>query len=284
MIVGVLGPAGSYSDKAAKGWMKKQGIDGKASLLYYDDITDTFSAVIEGRTDMGIVPIENSIEGSVGITLDLLLETDVTIIGEVVVPIEHCLLSKGKISDIRIILSHPQALAQCRQFIRTHFKDVEIRTTGSTSHAAKLANEFEEMAAIASKESAEAYGLNILMPNIQDREQNHTRFIAIKRSDRENDETNAIDAYIHKTSIITYIGNDRAGSLYEILGEFAKRNINLTRIESRPSKRSLGDYLFYIDLEGSTSDAIIKDALYHIDSKVSMLKVLGSYNGYQLDR
>ncbi|SET02104.1 prephenate dehydratase [Methanococcoides vulcani] len=283
MIVGVLGPAGSYSDKAAKGWMEKQGITGKASLLYYDDITDTFSAVIEGRTDIGIVPIENSIEGSVGITLDLLLETDVTIIGEVVVPIKHCLLSKGKISDIRIILSHPQALAQCRQFIRTHFKDVEIRTTGSTSHAAKLANEFEEMAAIASKESAEAYGLNVLMPNIQDREQNHTRFIAIQRTDREVDESNTNDAYVRKTSIIAYIGNDRAGSLYEILGEFAKRNINLTRIESRPSKRSLGDYLFYIDLEGSTSDADIRDALYHIESKVSMLKVLGSYSGYRLE-
>ncbi|UGV41282.1 prephenate dehydratase [Methanococcoides orientis] len=283
MIVGVLGPAGSYSDKAAKGWMKKQGIDGKASLLYYDDITDTFSAVIEGRTDMGIVPIENSIEGSVGITLDLLLESDVTIIGEIVVPIKHCLLSKGKISDIRIILSHPQALAQCRQFIRTHFKDVEIRTTGSTSHAAKLANEFEEMAAIASEESAKAYGLNILMPNIQDREQNHTRFIAIRKNDKEMDESNINEADIHKTSVIVYIGNDRAGSLYEILGEFAKRDINLTRIESRPSKRSLGDYLFYIDLEGNTSDAVIKDALYHIDSKVSMLKVLGSYNGYLLD-
>lgn len=283
MIVGVLGPAGSYSDKAAKGWMQKQGISGKASLLYYDDISDTFSAVIEGRTDIGIVPIENSIEGSVGITLDLLLENDVTIVGEIVVPIEHCLLSRGKISDIRVILSHPQALAQCRQFIKTHFKDVEIRTTGSTSHAAKLANEFEEMAAIASKESAEAYGLNILMPNIQDREQNHTRFIAIRKNDSKTCETNTNDAYIHKTSIIAYIGNDRAGSLYELLGEFAKRDINLTRIESRPSKRSLGDYLFYIDLEGSTSDAIIKDALYHIESKVSMLKVLGSYKGYQLD-
>ena len=97
MIVGVLGPAGSYSDKAAKGWMKKQGIEEKASLLYYDDISDTFAAVIEGKTDMGIVPIENSIEGSVGVTLDLLLESNVSIIGEVVVPIEHCLLSRGKI-------------------------------------------------------------------------------------------------------------------------------------------------------------------------------------------
>ncbi|WP_440952164.1 prephenate dehydratase [Methanococcoides sp. FTZ1] len=283
MIVGVLGPAGSYSDKAAKGWIKKQGITDSSTLIYYDDISDTFSAVIEGRTDMGVVPIENSIEGSVGVTLDLLLESDVTIIGEIVVPIEHCLLSRGKMSDIRIILSHPQALAQCRQFIKTHFESVEIRTTGSTSHAAKLANEFDEMAAIASKESAEAYGLNILMPNIQDRKQNHTRFVAIRRTDRETVDTSTENAYVHKTSIIAYIGDDRAGSLYELLGEFAKRNINLTRIESRPSKRSLGDYLFYIDLEGNASDAIIKDALYHIESRVSMLKVLGSYNGYQLD-
>ncbi|MGM0771118.1 MAG: prephenate dehydratase [Halobacteriota archaeon] len=283
MIIGVLGPAGSYSDKAAKGWMEKQGISDSSSLLYYDDISDTFSAVIEGKTEIGIVPIENSIEGSVGITLDLLLDNDVTIIGEVVVPIGHCLLSRGKMDDIRVILSHPQALAQCRQFIRTHFKDVEIRTTGSTSHAAKLANEFEEMAAIASKESAEVYGLNILMPNIQDRKQNHTRFIAIRKTESKKTGTDTSNIYFQKTSIIAYIGNDRAGSLYELLGEFAKRNINLTRIESRPSKRSLGDYLFYIDLEGSTSDAVIKDALYHIESRVSMLKVLGSYNGYHLD-
>lgn len=101
MIVGVLGPTGSYSDKAAKGWMEKQGISDSSSLLYYDDISDTFSAVIEGKTEIGIVPIENSIEGSVGITLDLLLESDVTIIGEIVVPIEHCLLSRGKMDDIR---------------------------------------------------------------------------------------------------------------------------------------------------------------------------------------
>ncbi|MCM1985914.1 prephenate dehydratase [Methanococcoides seepicolus] len=283
MIIGVLGPAGSYSEKAAKGWISKESKTEGTSLVYYDDINDTFASVINGDSDIGIIPIENSIEGSVGITLDLLLESDMTIIGEIVVPIKHCLLSKGEMKDIKIIMSHPQALAQCSKFIRKHFKKAEIRTTGSTSHAAKLANEFCEMAAIASKESAREYGLKVLVPNIQDWEKNHTRFIVIKQGKWQEDEACIPKNDTCKTSIIADIDEDRPGSLYEIIGEFAKRDINLTRIESRPSKRSLGDYLFYIDIEGSTGDAVIKDALYYINSKVSMLKVLGSYNGYKLD-
>jgi prephenate dehydratase len=288
MIIGVLGPKGSYTEKAAQQWLAEKRINecgskcntgpenDSLSLQYCEDIQDVFSFLRDGSLDIGLVPVENSIEGSVGITLDMLLEHDVTIVGETVVAIEHCLLSKGRKEDIRIILSHPQALAQCRHFLKENFKGAELRTTGSTSHAARLATEFEEMAAIASRESAQTYGLNVLLSNIQDREHNQTLFLTIVRPDSSSIYSNHIgNAY--KTSIILYLDRDRPGALYEILGEFSLRKINLTRIESRPSKNKLGDYLFYIDLEGSTSDDNIKEAIYNIESKVGMLKMLGSY-------
>ena len=286
MKMGVLGPKGSYSEKAAKQWITEQESKNLVSLEYYNDIPDTISGIVDKTVEIGVVPIENSIEGSVGVTLDLLLENDISIIGEIVVPIEHCLLSKGTLSNIRVILSHPQALAQCRQFIKTHFKNAEIRTTGSTSHAAKLANEFSEMAAIASRESAKMYGLDILIPNIQDRKENQTRFIAIEAHDGASVETE-IDLSIpkndFKTSIIVYLKKDRPGALYELIGEFAKRDINMTRIESRPSKRELGDYIFYIDFAGHIYNANIKNALDNITSNVGMLKLLGSYPTCKLE-
>jgi prephenate dehydratase len=291
MIIGLLGPRGSYTEKAAKQWLAEKCRDqcgikcdndpenGDLSLEYCEDIQDVFSFLRAGSLDIGLVPVENSIEGSVGITLDMLLEHDVTIVGETVVEIEHCLLSRGRKEDIKIILSHPQGLAQCRQFLKENFRGVELRTTGSTSHAARLATEFEEMAAIASRESAQMYGLNILLSNIQDRKHNQTRFLVIVRSDCPPGihPIRTEDNSAYKTSIIVYLDRDRPGALYDILGDFSLRKINLTRIESRPSKKTLGDYLFYIDLEGSTSDDIIKEAIYNIRSKVGMLKMLGSY-------
>lgn len=280
MIVGVLGLKGSYSEKAAKQWIAENAADRTAVLEHCADIQEVFMLVDSRKCDLGVVPVENSIEGTVGITLDMLLENKVCIIGETVVTIKHCLLSRGKKENIRVILSHPQGLGQCRQFLREHFHEAELRTTGSTSHAAKLATEFEEMAAIASPETADVYNLNIVMPDIQDRKYNHTRFIVIVKDqdcyttvqDSAKDEKR-----IYKTSIVVYLDRDRPGALYSILGEFASRNINLSKIESRPSKKVLGDYVFYIDFEGSIQNDIIKEALYNIESKVGMLKMLGSY-------
>ena len=158
MIIGVMGPEGSYSEKAAKLWTAKYKLCG-AEFRYFADIEDTLLAAVQGKSDLSVIPVENSIEGSVGVTLDLLLEKNVRIVGEVVVKIEHCLLAKGRLDEIRIILSHPQGLAQCRHFLKKHFPGTELRSTGSTSHAARLAGEFEEMAAIASPEAAECYRL-----------------------------------------------------------------------------------------------------------------------------
>jgi prephenate dehydratase len=210
-------------------------------------------------------------------------------VGEIVVKIEHCLLSKGGPEKIKVILTHPQGLAQCRHFLKKNFPEAELRSTGSTSHAARLAGEFEEMAAIASPEAAECYRLKVLLPNIQDRKENYTRFIAMRAVEKspakqvlcaaedkpDKPESSGLSAC--KTSIIVYLEKDRPGALYEILGAFAKNNINLTRIESRPSKKELGDYYFYIDFEGHTSDVLIEETIKDIKSKTDTLKLLGSY-------
>lgn len=335
MIVGVMGPEGSYSERAAKLWALKNGLK-DTEFMYFADIEDAFLAAVKGKADISVIPVENSIEGSVGVTLDLLLENGVVIVGEIVVKIEHCLLSKGEPEKIRVILSHPQGLAQCRHFLKKHFPQAELRSTGSTSHAARLAGEFEEMAAIASPEAAERYGLKILLSNIQDRKENHTRFLIIRAKEKISSEQtlevtgaesepysnpcrNAENKFRSepetgkekvspstcKTSLIVYLEKDRPGALYELLGVFAKRGINLTKIESRPSKRELGDYYFYIDFEGHTGDALIKDALEDIkskadtkpetdigsktvtesevvrESKSNILKVLGSYPAFR---
>ncbi|MGB9928335.1 MAG: prephenate dehydratase [Methanosarcina sp.] len=313
MRIGVLGPEGSYSEKAAKIWVLKNNLT-DIEFQYFGDIEDAFLAAVQEKSDISIIPVENSIEGSVGVTLDLLLEKEIVIIAEIVVKIEHCLLSKGRPEDIRVILSHPQGLAQCRHFLKQHFPEAELRSTGSTSHAARLSGEFEEMAAIASPEAAECYNLKILLSNIQDRKENYTRFLAIKNAKEESEDKDLpllcpesssdksserkksehesesgdsdpqdcerfiCEASIYKTSIIVYLEKDRPGALYEILGAFAKRKINLTKIESRPSKRELGDYYFYIDLQGYAGDSIIKGALEEIRAKTDTLKVLGSYS------
>jgi prephenate dehydratase len=260
--VGVLGPKGTFSERAAVRWCP----DGE--IVYYDDIEDVITAVGMSEVEVGVVPIENSLVGAVGVTMDLLYRTDVKMVGEVNEPIVHCLL--GRSNKVRVIISHPQALAQCRQYIKKRYPGVELRTTGSTSHAAKLAQEFPEMAAIASAECVKLYGLQILERNVQDYGKNVTRFAVVG---------------LHipgatgqdKTSVVVHIDKDRPGALYEILAEFASRNINLTRIESRPSRKGIGDYNFYIDLEGHISDAKVTEALAGIEIKATRVKVLGSY-------
>lgn len=264
MIIGILGPEGTFSEKAAKIWRRK------AKLKYYDDIPEIFKEISEGKVDFAIVPIENSLEGSVIATLNLLLESDLKIAGEIIIPIDHCLLSKGKLSSIKVIVSHPQALAQCSKFLKLKFPNAELRTVGSTAHAAKLAMEFEEMAAVASEEAAGKYGLNVLMRAIQDERENYTRFAVLAREIPRPSKRN-------KTSIVVHLKENRPGALYEFLGVFAKRNINLTKIESRPSKKALGDYLFFIDFEGHIRDRAVVEALEEAEEMVDKLKVLGSY-------
>lgn len=264
MKIGVLGPEGSYSEKAAQRYAPPQ-----ATLVYFSDFEDILQAVESGSLDAGVVPIENSLEGAIGLTMDLLLRLQVSIIGEVNLPIKHCLVGRGE-GEIKIILSHPQALAQCRQYIKEHFPNADIQTTGSTSHAAKLAQEFPEMAAVAGAGAAEKYGLKVLAREIQDGSENVTRFAVVGRS-------MPAATGRDKTSLVIYLQRDRPGALHEILHEFACRGINLTRIESRPSRKALGDYYFYMDLEGHKSDSDVREALAGVEEKATLVKVLGSY-------
>lgn len=266
MKIGVLGPEGTYSESAAVRWAREVP---DVRLVYFSDFEGVLRSVESGELDAGVVPVENSLEGAVTSVMDLLLHLEIVIAGEINLPIKQCLVGRGE-SEIKIILSHPQALAQCRQYLRKNYPQAEIRTTGSTSHAARLAQEFPEMAAIAGAGAAERYGLRVLARGIQDEPDNVTRFIVVaKRIPRMSGRD--------KTSLVIYLQRDRPGALFSILQEFAERSINLTRIESRPSRKGLGDYYFYIDLEGHMSEDAVSSALMAIGKKASMVKVLGSY-------
>lgn len=264
MKLGLLGPEGTFSEVAARKWKPD------AELVFFDDMELAAKCVDNGVCSESIVPVENSVEGPVIVVHEVLLHMKSCIVGEVIVPIQQCLLSRGKASEIKVILSHPQALGQCRRYLREHFPQAEIRATGSTSHAARLAQEFPEMAAIGSAASAEHYHLNILAKGIQDSDANYTRFIVIGKN---------VPAPTgqDKTSLAVYLDRDRPGALYEFLGEFARRNINMTRIESRPSRLALGDYWFFIDVEGHCKEAPMAEAICSLQGKTGKLKVLGSY-------
>ena len=262
--IGVLGPGGTFSEKAAKKY--RPG----SNLHYFRDFEEVIAAVEGGEVEIGVVPLENSLEGSVGMTLDALLRRDVKITGEINLRVRHCLLGVGRPEEVKVILSHPQALAQCRGYLKRRFPEAELRTTGSTSHAAKLAQEFPEMAAIADAEAAGRYGLSVIERNVQDSDQNVTRFVVVGL---KGPEPTGKD----KTSLAIYLERAEPGALWKVLGEFAKRRINLTKIESRPSKRGLGDYYFFIDLEGHVSDPFVQEAIARIRERAAMTKVLGSY-------
>ena len=262
--VGVLGPEGTFSEKAARRLVPD------ADIRYFTDFDEVIAAVEISDLDIGVVPLENSLEGSVGQTLDALLGRDVQIVGEMNLQVRHCLLGRGSPGDVKVILSHPQALAQCRGYLKRRFSGAEQRMTGSTSHAARLAQEFPEMAAIADVEAAERYGLAIIDRNVQDSDENVTRFAVVGRSTPE-------PTGFDKTSLAIYLERAEAGALWEVLGEFAVRKINLTKIESRPSKMGLGDYYFFIDLEGHVTDPPVDEALARIRKRAAITKVLGSY-------
>jgi prephenate dehydratase len=265
MKIGVLGPEGTNTETAALrlGYTEDQ-------LRYYITIEEEANDVINGTIDCGVMPLENSIEGSVGATLDLLLHLDVQIVREIVIPIHHSLAALQG-ADIEVIYSHWQAIAQCSKFSRTFGK--EVIAVSSTSNAARIASQDRRAAAITSYNAAHRYGLQILREDIQDFKDNFTRFIVIAQ---EGSMRNKMEKY--KTSVVIKLTSNKPGALYEALYGFARRKINLTKIESRPTKKALGDYLFYIDMEGHFQDETIRETLDELRPQVQMLKVLGSYS------
>lgn len=273
MEIGILGPEGTFSETAAMLWLKEGGRIDNFAIKYYETIFDVSETVLKKEVNYGIVPIENSLEGSVGDTLDVLSSEnadEMQIVGEVLVPIRICLLFNGSFPEIKKIASHHHALAQCKQFIRERLKGVALKYVDSTASAAKLAAQSEQIAALASAEAAKMYGVNILAEDVQDKD-SVTRFVVLSSSGMKAAPTGK-----DKTSILLYV-KERPGALYAVLGEFALRGLNLTKIESRPSKRALGDYMFYIDCEGHLEEAEIKEALKGVEKKATMLKILGTY-------
>ena len=240
-------------------------------LVGFNSILDVLEAVNNNEVDVGVVPIENSIEGPVGVTLDLMMhDYDLKIRREIIIPISHNLLINpdATIGDIKYVYSHIQALSQCRKF--TDSMDVVVNSTPSTSAAAEMIRGRKDSASIGTKRAAEIYGLKIAASDIQDYKNNVTRFVVLGKTDHYptgND----------KTSVVFSMVEDKPGGLYHILEIFAKYDINLTKIESRPSKEKLGRYIFFIDFEGHRNDESILRILDIIRANVEFLKVLGSY-------
>ncbi len=267
-IVGYLGPRGTFSEEAALLYQKKSG----CSLKQYPTIAAVIEAVRTGEAARGLVPLENRLEGGVGATMDYLAGSeDIFIRCELYYPIRHCLMSESKIKIDRIkaLLSHPHALGQCSEFIKMHLPGVECLPVESTAAAAKSLVGRPGRAAIAPRRAAELHNLFLLREGIEDNRDNATRFIIVAREDQRatgND----------KTSLMLTIA-DRPGSLYRVLGCFARRGINLTRIESRPSRRIIGDWLFFIDCEGHRLELEKTGLWAEAGREVTFLKLLGSY-------
>jgi len=267
--VGYLGPAGTFSEEAVLRYLE----GGEGVPVPCRSLVEIFDGVSAGELAEGVVPLENSYEGAVNMTLDLLADCyPVKIRGEVVLPVSHNLLARPGVtgSDLAGLISHPQALAQCREFIRKRFPGLPLAESSSTAEAARRVAEMKEpWGAIGNRRAAASFGLALLEYDINDQAGNTTRFIVLGGEECR-------PAKPAKTSIIVAV-TDRPGALYHILKEFALRNINLTRIESRPAKRRLGDYLFFIDFRGHSGEAAVAAALEAVARQAADFKNLGSY-------
>ncbi len=262
------GERGAYSELAALQYFNTSNI----LLLPRRTLADVFYSVEINDTHYAVVPIENSIEGSVNETYDLLMHTNLNICGEIYLRIVHCLIGydDSSIEDIKYVYSHPQALGQCREFIKQHgFEPIPYYDTAGSVKMLKE-KRIERSAAIASKLAAEVYGMKVILEGIEDSKNNYTRFIVLTRNYSGKATGN------DKTSII-FIARHVAGSLYSVLEEFAVRGINLTMIVSRPLKDRPWEYSFYLDFEGHILDKNVRECLDMIKDKVVFLKVLGSY-------
>lgn len=266
-ILAYLGPEGTFSQQAAGVWRDKNDY---YKLLPFPTIGEAIYAVAEKKAEAAVVPIENSIEGSVNLTLDLLVQEDLVIMGEIVLPVIHNLLGRDKSISPQIIFSHAQALAQCRRYLKNKFPAAKLVATDSTASAALKAAEEKDAFAIGTEFAASLYGLKVLERNIQDYEENKTRFAVIGHKKMS-------PSGADKTSLVLALPKNKPGGLYRVLKEFAAEEIDLMRIESRPAKAELGEYLFFLDCEGHCLEEPLSSTLKRLSSLTVFLKILGSY-------
>jgi len=263
--VAYFGPLATYTHLAAL-----RHFGSSASFLPVESIKGVFDAVDSNKAEFGVVPIENSNEGVVSSTLDLFMDYDLKVSAEVMLEISHNLLSKsGDKTKIKKVYSNPQASAQCRRWLESNLPGIPILESTSTARAAEIASKDDEVAAIASSLAAKIYDLHFVEKNIGDSKYNFTRFLVISR---EYPQKTGKD----KTSIMFSI-KDRPGALYDILSPFKKAKINLTKIESRPSKRKAWEYIFFVDMEGHVDDKRLRKAIDSIKDNCLYVKILGSY-------
>ena len=268
VAIAYLGPPVTYTHQAAQ---KKFG----TSVAYTPcgNISDVFAEVENGRSEYGVVPVENSTEGAVNHTLDLFIDSDLKIYAEIYLPIHHHLLSVGNpLSGVTQVYSKDQVFGQCRLWLEAHLRGAELVETASTSEAAQIvANNTnrEGIACIASKIAADVYGLKILASGIEDNPNNTTRFLVIARHEAKPSSSD-------KTSVVFEI-KDKTGALHDILVPFKESRINLTKIESRPSKKKAWSYFFFVDFEGHPETSRVRKALDKLERHCTYFKILGSY-------
>jgi len=263
--VAFFGVEATYSHLAAR-----EKFGSSASLLPTASIPQVFQDVSQGRAALGVVPIENSTEGVVAHTLDCLVESELQICAEIFLDIHHNLLSRsGRPQDVKRILSHPQALAQCRGWLSNHFPNIAVEEVASTAHAAQTAATDDGIAAVSSAMAKEVYGLNAVASNIEDRSNNITRFVVVGKAQ-------SAPGRDDKTSLVFSV-KDKPGVLYRMLEPFAKKKINLSKIESRPLKNKPWEYMFFLDMRGHREQGTVKRAIGTLEKNCTFLKILGSY-------
>ena len=264
MRIAYLGPEATFTHQAA---IRRFG----SSLRYQPQktITDVFNEVSKNRADYGVVPIENSTEGVVTHTLDMFVDSDLKIVSQIVLRVQHCLLSDSRKSQLKKLFAHPQALAQCRAWVQNNLPRVEIIETSSNARSAELAAKEKGAAAIAGQLASEKYGLGVLEYDIQDNAANATRFLVLGR------QCSPATGHDRTSLMISLV--DKVGALHRALAAFRRYRINMTKIESRPSKRKAWEYFFFIDCDGHVSDHKVAKAIGELEQQCSFVKVLGSY-------
>lgn len=272
--IGYLGPRGTHSEELALGLYKGQW----GRFVPFTSIDGAIRAVANNTVTECVVPIENSLEGSVNITLDTLAhEVDLVITREIVWAVRHHLLVKPDTRDIEVIVSHSQALAQCRNYINRYYPEAEVRAVESTAEAAYIvASGAKNHAAIGSSRAGQIYSLEARVSDIQDNDKNCTRFVVLSKQPESPCGERC------KTSIVCQIKGEKPGSLGELLLEFSERAVNLTRIESRPARTGLGEYIFFLDIEGATSQEQVRSAVQAVQLKSRWFKNLGSFQVYAI--
>ncbi len=282
MRIGYFGPAGTFTEEALIGALGPSGRE-HAELVPLATIYDVVMAVHDREVELALVPIENSLEGSVNATLDsLAMETDdVAIVGEVVHPIQHCLIARTAIElgEIEAVVSHPQANAQCARFIRDRLPHARVLAGSSTAGAVQLVAEHDgPWAALGNRLAAELYGCVVVRQGVEDVASNETRFVWLAPADAALGVAGGAPNGPWKTAIVFWgVGSEAPGWLVGCLSEFADRDVNLTRIESRPRKQGLGRYMFFADLEGRDTEPQVAQAIAGLRAHVETLRVLGSY-------